>query len=131
MTIVHFQSTTAAGTQVAYILTAGQGAPGPSQGTGFASGTSLGTYGVLVPSDFKQAKIIELSTIVTATRLIVTLDDQALSDGYFSSILIEGFAVQKVVDADAITHSGGNTSWTWDGFGALVNTQVYDVVITG
>ena len=130
MTIVHFQSTTAVGGAAEYVLTAGISAPGSTQGIGFANGVAIGNFGVLDPSDFKAAKILELYTLVDSSRLVVSMDDETLADNYFNAIEVIGFARVKTVDADFILHSGGLTTWGWENYGQLVNTQVYDVLFS-
>jgi len=130
MTIIHFQSTIGLGGVAEYVLTAGISAPGPTQGVGFANGVAIGNFGILDPSDFKAAKILELYTLVGIDRLLVSMDDQTLPDNYFNAIEVIGFARVKTVDADFIVHAAGLTSWGWEGYGQLVDTQVYDVLFS-
>jgi len=130
MTIIHFQTTTAVGQAVEYVMTAGISEPGPTQGIGFANGVPIGNFGVLDPSDFKAAKILELYSLVGGSdRLVVSLDDDTLPDGYFSVIEVVGFLPQRTSDADFILRTGGLTTWGWDGFGLFVDTQIYDIKI--
>ena len=133
MTIVHFQSTIAAGIRILFDLNAGQSAPGPSQGRGYALGQPIGTFGTLSPTAWKQVSIVELYTLDPGgdDRLNLSLNDQTLPDGYLATITVEGFPLLKVSDASFINRAAGNTTWGWNGFGALNNGQQYDVLITG
>ncbi len=117
------------GTEVDYIMQAGEDSG--STAIGFASGQPVGTFGILAPSDFKTAKIVQLLTVVAFNRLLVSMDDDTLPDAFFERITVDGFGTFKTADADSITRTGGNTNWTWDGFGLFVNGQQFNIVIFG
>ena len=118
------------GGQVEYVMTAGQDLV-PSA-IGFANGVPVGDFGVLDPSDYLTAKILQLLSITGGSdRLVISMDDETLPDNFFSSILVDGFARLLTSEATFILHGGGQTDWGWDGFGLFVNNQSYDLTITG